>query len=278
MKTSKWVSLISFLAGSSVLCGQVNFSGTDAFSSIVTGNWSSDTTSTGGAFSVSGNVLNFTDAGLSTGQTSKADRTWILNAGSSIADWQVQIDLSLNNLQITGQVNYWNLSLQDSAHTTNYFLIEFVKAYQQANPFVRGNIYTNGAISTAQPSQQSDITGSTSVAVRASYSASTQTLTFSYDANGATGGYSFSNLFSANIGAGGEAWNMTTGDTFNLQLSASNFTSASATSALSSGVIFADNFVATSAIPEPGTYAAIIGVVALVVAARRRRSVENAPH
>lgn len=259
-----WIAL-----GATLLQAQ-NFNASDSFSSVVPG-WSSDSSINNGLFTVSGGVLNFSDSGLSTGQTSTASRAWLQNSGSYTADWQVQIDLSLNLTQIPGQITYWNLSIGDSANSTNRFVVEFVRSYLQLDPFVRGTTWSFGSPGTQS---QVDITGSSIVSVLASYTAALHTLNLSYDSNGPTGGYVFTNLYSSDIGPGGAGWNMTTGETFDLRVSVSNVANASGTPAVSTGLVFADNFTATAAaIPEPSTYAAAFGALVLgaAVGLRRRR-------
>lgn len=259
---------LGFFTGCFALHAQ-NFSGSDTFSSD-SGNWTNGATANGGAFSVSGDVLNFTDLGLGTSQSSSALRTWSLNAGSSVADWQVQIDLTLNLTPVIGQIDYWNLLLTnsgDAATTTDYFQVEYVRSYMpppDGHRFVRGTLWTDGEIGT---SNQTDLTSAT-VAVRASYLASTQTLTLAYDADGGAAGYVFTDLYSSSLAA----WAMGAGDGFVLSLSFTNSANADATIALTSGQVFADNFIATpAAIPEPSTYAAGFGLLALLVVGLKRR-------
>ncbi|HVT72536.1 MAG TPA: hypothetical protein VHD61_05320 [Lacunisphaera sp.] len=239
-----------------------NISGTDDFSTV-TGNWTDGTTANGGAFSVSGGLLNFTDGGVTTGVTSSAQRAWTLNAGSSVADWQVQLDLGLNFTQVAGQVSTWTLVFANSANNTDYFQVDFLRSYMQLNPFVRGTLYTNGSMGTQQ---QSDVTAAATV--RIDYIASSQYLVLAYDADGAAGGYSFTDLYGGSVAG----WGMGSTDTFALGLQASNAAMSGPASGILPGTFYADNFVATSTpIPEPASYAAMAGLIAMVGAGLWRR-------
>lgn len=258
---------VGTLGGCALLQAQ-NFIGSDDFSSVVAGNWSlTDTTSNGGAFTVVSGALNFTGPSIA-GSQSTASRAWVLNIGSSTADWQVQMDFTLSLSQMPAQVSIWDLVLTNSADATttpDYFQVEFVKSYMQANPFVRGTIYTDGNMGT---SNQVDVASNT-VAVRAAYLAASQTLTMAYDANGSTGGYVFTDLYSSSVAA----WTMGAGDGFVLTLLGTNLANAMATNPVVAGEFTADNFAAspTAPIPEPSTYAAAFGALALLVAGLKRR-------
>ncbi len=264
MKTLMRLIVAGALAGTVALCAAVpNFSGSDDFSSTLGSGWSFGSMSGGGALTISSGLLNFTDGGVTYGQTSSANGVWMPNNGSSVADWQVQIDLALIVTPVNGQICTWNLTLTNSADATDYLQVVFLKNYMQLNPFVRGTTYTNGTMGT---SGQNDVTSN--VTVRASYLASTQTVILAYDSDGSAGGYSFTDLYSSPV----TAWTMAPGDTFVLGIGASNFTSAAAASGTIPGTFYADNFLASgAAIPEPSVYAAGLGVIALCAAGLKRR-------
>lgn len=250
-----------------IMCGGIslqaqNFTGSDDFSSV-SGKWTAGPVTNGGTLTVGGGLLNFTDPGLAS-DSSSAVAAWTFSAGSSIADWQVQIDLTLNQTQVAMQASIWNVVLTNNADPDDYFQMEYVRAQMQLNPFIRGTVMTDGGFGATN---QLDV-ASNSIAVRASYLASSQTLTMAYDINGATSGYSFTDLVSGTV----SGWSMGAGDFFTLRLDASNMANGTATNAIAPGEIFADNFMASgAAIPEPSTYAAGLGVLALLGAFLSRR-------
>lgn len=244
---------------------------TENFTSVVSNNWTLGATSNGGQFTVANGALNYSDSGLGTGTTSSAAINLTTLAGGFSTDWQAQIDIAINLTQVAGQFSGWKLTLKDSANSGNYFLVEFSKNYNLSNPSVSGNTSTGGTLGTAQ---QVNITGSNIVTLQATFNAASQVLALNYDADGPTNGYSFTSLYTSNIGASGANWNMTTGDTFTLQLSASNSANAGASSAIpSTNAMYVDNAILSTfvtAVPEASSYAALAGVAALALGAGRR--------
>ena len=261
MKTLLRTLVTGALAGCTMLYSQ-NFNGSDDFSSV-TANWSLDVTSTGGLYTVSGGVLNFTDGGITSPQISSAARNWTLNAGSYTADWQVQVDLNLGVVgQTAGQVTTWSVSLASSLDSTDFAQFTVQQNYMMSTiRNLNGEFFSNNSVY----GQASTIASSNLVTVRASFLAASHELTWSYST-----GSGFSPLVSAVVDGTGLNWGMGSGDTFNFNLRAYNITSAGPTSPLMSGV-YADNFIASpTAVPEPSAYAALVGLVALSLALWRR--------
>ncbi|MDI1249359.1 MAG: hypothetical protein PSV13_10895 [Lacunisphaera sp.] len=239
-----------------------NFSGTDAFGSD-SGNWTNGATANGGAFSVSGGVLNFTDPILAGGTSSSAARYWNLNAGSYTADWQVQIDLTLNLTQVASQVTALTFGLGSSLDSTDRVEFTLQQTYMMPGTrYIYGAFITNG--SGGLPASMTS-TGNT-VTLRAAYQAASHQITLDFN-----DGSGFSTVTAAIIDGSGLNWGMGLTDSFGFGLVASNLTNGGPTAAISSGV-YADNFLASgAAIPEPSTYAAAFGVLALLVAGLKRR-------
>lgn len=253
--------VLGMLTGCLALHAQ-NFSGTDTFASD-SANWTNGATANGGAFSVSGGVLSFTDAGLTTGQTSSATRAWNLNAGSYAADWQVQIDLTLNLSQVPSQVTAWTFGLGSSLDSSDRVEFTLQQTYMMPGTrYIYGTFITDGT--GGLPASMTS-TGNT-VTLRAIYLAASHQLTLDFN-----DGSGFTTVTGAIIDGTGLNWGMGLADSFGFGLSASNVTNGDPTVAISSGV-YADNFLATgAAIPEPSTYAAVCGALALLVAGLKRR-------
>lgn len=250
-----------------------NFSGSDTFSTT-SGNWSltAGTGSGGGTFTVSGGALNYSDNGLyynasdSTTTSSKATYAWTANAGSITTDWQVQVDFKVPLLSslVAGQNLGWALTISNSADATDYFTAGLENGYMTpyySTPRASAGVVTNN--STPSPVSQ-NITSATSATIYVTYTASTQTLAAAFN-----GGSGLTNLFSTSV----SGWNMVTGNSFQLALGAKNSGTATATNTLATGDYTADNFQATGGtpVPEPATYAFLVGAAALGIAFWRRR-------
>lgn len=80
---------------------------------------------------------------------------------------------------------------------------------------------------------------STDGALRVSFDAATKVLTASYDANGATGGYTWTTLYSLDIDAPGSTWNMNDASTFVIVLTGDS------NAVVPAGAVTLDNMVAT---------------------------------
>lgn len=255
---------LGVLTGSITL--QAQFNGSDDFSGV-TDNWSADTTANGGILSVTSGVLNFTDEGLLASSNSSAYRDWILNAGSYTADWQAQVDFTFNSLsQVAGQFTGLTFIVANNSDLTDNARLSFQQSYMMsATRAVSGSVYTSGNPGTNTGWLN---TTATTVTMRVSYLASSHELSLAY--NDGTG---FTNVFTSTTEAGGLGWEMSGSDTFGLRIAASNLTNAGATSAIILGKVYADNFAAspTAPIPEPSTYAAGFGLLALLVVGLKRR-------
>jgi hypothetical protein len=264
MKTLARRLLLGLGAGALSLAAQTTY--TDDFSADY-GNWDTDVTVLGGTLTRSGGVLSFTDSGIGTGQTSSAYRDVTFSASAG-ADWQVQVDFTLNlSSQVAGQVTMWSLYAASLTAVTpdDYFVAELNQNYMQSGfRILNGTQYTGGS--------QVDSMGPASLAagpisVQLAFNAAAQTLTLGYDGDAATGGYSFTPVDSISTAT----WLMASTDEFGFRLMGSNLANAGGTLAIGAGESSADNFSLTvAAIPEPAATSVLLGVLALFTMLRRR--------
>lgn len=253
-----------------------NFSGSDDFSAT-SANWTAVPGDAGGQLSVNAGTLNFRDSGLATGVTSNAVYSWTANAGSYLADWQVQIDFTVNRTLLASETTLWELIVTNSRDTTDSFVAAFQRTYMQQvtaqPPAVQSYSYTDSAMVPPGYVSQNSI-DPTTASLRISFTATNTTITAAFDGNGSTGGYSFTDFHSIDISTGATDWGMLASDYFTLRLQAWHSTNGDITPAIGDGVISADNFLATGAtpVPEPATTALLVGLGALGLAIWRRRS------
>ena len=266
MKSCVRLLLAGLGAGALTLSAQTIYSDTFATDS---GNWGTDVTAVGGAF-VRNGVLNFTDGGLTTGQTSYAYRDYQISA-SAAADWQVQVDFTLGLAsQVESQVTMW--TLYASALTANppndYLKAELNQNYMQTGyRILNSTLYKDN--STVASENLGSLTAGSAIALQIAYSATGKTLTLGYDADAGTGGYSFTTLHTADI----NTWALNATDDFGFRIQASNTVNGGTSAAITSGETFADNFsLTTAAIPEPAAAGVLLGALGLLAALRRRAS------
>ena len=252
-----------------------NFSGSDDFSSA-SGNWTVPPGSSvlGAAMTVNGGVLNFISPSLTTGQTSEAAYAWTANAGSYTADWQVQVDFNVNTTMMDSQAGLWELIVGSTTTPANNFTVALQRTYMQQitsqPPLILAYTKVDGR--DIAPAVTANASAGTAT-LRIAYNAATTTLIATYDGNGPTGGYAFTNLHSVNISEGAADWNMISGDTFSVVLHAFNTTNGSATMPLYEGAFIADNFLASpTAVPEPATVTLLAGFAVLGFVVWRRRA------
>lgn len=276
MKSMFRFGLIGFLVVAAPFArGQ--FSVSDDFSAL-SGNWFNESTTGTGAFSVTvpgTEVLNYLDGGLAASGTSTGSRDWMSNTGSYAQNWQVQIDFTINLTQVNEQVSSWSLAVGNLTDLTDNIqgMFQFMTTVGDGTRNMIGGLYnTNGVVDFAMPPVHIWDVPSNTVTLRASFVAATHTLSLAYDANGSAGGYSFIPITSAAVDASGLNWGMNAGNSFGFRIAAANTAGANLTNAITAGQMYADNFAASaSAIPEPATYATVLGVLALLATGWRRR-------
>lgn len=272
MKPHAFPFLMAALIIASPVAAQT-FSGSDDFSTT-TSNWTAIPGDAGGQMSVNYGTLNFTDSGLAINVTSNAVYAWIANSGSYLSDWQAQVDFNLNLSLRPGEIALWEMIVTNSADTTDYFVAALKKIYTGVPPSAQAYAYTDSAMVSPYVVSQSSTDLVTST-LRITYSAASTTLTASFDGNGATDGYSFTDIHSVNLSTGVTNWSMLPTDYFTLRLQAWHTAgSTEATTMMVESTFTADNFLATSGtpVPEPATYTLLAGLAALGLVVWRRRA------
>jgi hypothetical protein len=242
----------------------INFSGSDDFNdnSKDLAKWGTDVVAGSGTLTETNQVLQYTASGSSGSEGS--GRPWIANTGSFTSNWAVQIDVNMPTLALTaGQRYEFGLQVSNGDDSTDTFTLKLRVDATSGREF-HSQLRVNGVAQTAVTST----TVSTSATVRIQYDAATTTLTAQFDANGAVGGYNFTNLDSRNITTAG--WNMIASSVFDaavLGTSQGNLAISSANN------VFGDNFLA---VPEPSTTALLLMMLpvsaVLSCVARRART------
>jgi hypothetical protein len=141
----------------------------------------------------------------------------------------------------------------------------------RASVFTAGNAPDDGA---RYASQVAFTPITTATAVEISFNATTKTLTGGYDADGAANNYLFLPITDLTGNASG--WGMNAASTFTIYLQGVSGNDAGGTVGVTigtAGLATLDNLSGTglTAIPEPSSYAAMAGVVALGLVVWRRR-------
>jgi PEP-CTERM motif len=251
---------------------------TDNFSGST--NWSTAHSSGGGSLSISGGRANYTVASPTDYDWSIL--TWSAGTYAYTSNWETQVDVHANaagSLTTGAQYFYGSLTvfrtgdtLNPNASTPTFNLL----SADIVRPGDGTNHFQTGYALSGDDFYESGITtnNSTDAALRVAFNATTKVLTTYFDANGATGGYNWTTLSSIDVD-GAQNWNMTGSSTFSLALAAYSGDDAIGPTIGAGGVYF-DNF-SVSAVPEPSTYAAIFGGLALIGAvwARKRRTQPN---
>ncbi len=224
-----------------------NFFGSDNFNDNIvdTSKWGVDFVAGGGVLTETNSRLEYTVASQNAAQTSTVERPWILNHGSYIENWAVQLDVGIGNVSVPsgpGPLNFATMALFiENADDPNGdgALIDLLIS-DSGRVFI-GNFFVNGSFSGS-----SAVTPTTSeaAAVRIVFDSINKLLFLQYDENGSVGGYNWITQRTVDI----TPWNMTDTSVFNALILAQ-----SEGVALTSGEVTADNFFASAPIPEPST-------------------------
>lgn len=256
--------LTALVLGLSTATTFAAFSGSDDFNdnSQDLSKWGTDAVQGGGALNETSQVLRYTTSGATSNDF--AVRPWIANTGSFTSNWILQIDVNIPALTLaTGQSFLFGLRVVNGDDPTDRFLtaLELDNFSGIPNRHFLSAVHVNGV---NQGEIKSDST-STSAAVRIRYDAATTTLFSEFDADGAVGGYNFTNFDSRNI----SSWNMTAASVFQgaaWGASEGNVVISSANN------VAGDNFLAT---PEPSSVILILSGAALCLRRRSLRAHER---
>jgi hypothetical protein len=182
-----------------------------------------------------------------------ATRQWQTNHGRFTNNWEVQVDVNLPALTLAEAaeveigLGVGNVAdLGDSATIT----LNTYRATTVARQFW-SDIRTNNSVSL---SDAVVTTTATNAAVRIRWTATTRTLSFEYDANGAAGGYIWTLLTARIIGEGGYGWGMTDTSQFGVAVFGASF----AQDLTLASSVYADNFLARSELMLPAPRLSVV--------------------
>jgi hypothetical protein len=245
-------ALVIFFSG--IYPAHANFLGSDNFNdnTVDTSKWGADYVYGGGTLLETNNRLEYIVA--DPGGFSGVERQWILNQGSYIDSWAVQLDVSVGNISLSsGNENYTTMALyvgnvddpSDDGALIGLSVFGTIGRNFLANFFNNGSFYG--------PSVLTDTT-SEAAAIRIAFDSVSKLLYLQYDADGSVGGYDWTTLRTEDV----TLWNMTDASLFNVAINV-----GSGGIAILPGMVTADNFLA-SQVPEPATMLLLgLGLVGL---------------
>lgn len=204
-----------------------------------------------------------------------AGRFWAPSVAPSDTDWNIDVYVNLGSLSLGTAGQYANLNLGVSFADKSMMVA--IDRYNTGSSVVFAFDSYNGI--TQLPGAYEDTSDSlTTGTLRLAYTAASGgTLTAQFS-NAAVASGAFQTVGSVSNITGSSNWNMSATDTFNIILVGGSGTEGvGAGPTISSGTAYFDNFASSglearpAPVPEPSTYAAIIGLLALGFALHRRR-------
>lgn len=251
-------------------------------------NWGTPATLVGntGTMQISSGVGNYYTNGAPTG----TQFSYMRYNGVSLSydtSWSIRVDANYatpSSIFTSGSQQFINLGLMvtpgsatvgvsGTTPTFNGFLVSSNLFSTTSDTYNRGfqtSIFSNGSAVDGTEVGNSAVTAATFTAVILSYDAGTKLLTAGFDGN-TTNGYNNFSLPSQSVNVN-TLWGMTGSDTFSLYLFGNSGWDEAGTDISPTIGLGEATFDNLSAIPEPSTYAAIFGALALGLAAWRRRT------
>jgi hypothetical protein len=245
-----------------------NFSGTDSLTETTenTTDWKTPDSGVAGgaAFTSTTSGLQYTD---STNTDDNIDRKWQLNVGSYTQNWTLQLNVNLSGISLGNSSQKLGIGLQlgeSSNFSSNNLELNLFQSYSSGSNDLNYTSYviTNGSESSSAGSPGLLLTN-TSGAIELSYDAADQTISAYYNSTGVPGAWTL--LSSTDIASGVNDWDMTSANTFTVALQ--GFSDDTVVS--SSEGVYATDFIASS-VPEPSTWAMLLGGIGVLVFFRRR--------
>lgn len=206
-----------------------------------------------------------------------AGRFWVPSVAPSDTNWTIDVYVNLGSLDLSTPGQYANLNLGVSF--ANSSMMVAIDRYNNGTQLEPNIVYAFDSYNTSFPLAGAYDATSDSLAagtLRLAYTAASGgTLTAQFS-NGLVFGGAYQSVGELNNVSG--TWGMSPTDTFNIILvGASGTKGAGAGPTISSGTAYFDTFASSglearpAPVPEPSTYAAIIGMLALGFAIHRRR-------
>lgn len=251
-------------------------------------NWGSPVTLVGntGTFQISSGAGNY----YTNGAPTDTQFSYMQYTGVSLSydtSWSIRVDANYatpGSIFTNGSQQFINLGLMVTPGSATValngsnpgfdgFLVSSNLFSTTSNTYNRGfqtSIFADGSAADGiEYGYNPSVTSGTFTAVTISYNAGTQMLTASFDAD-TTNGYTYTSMPSQSVNVN-SLWSMSGSDTFSLYLFGNSGWDEAGPDASPTIGLGGATFDNLSAIPEPSTYAAIFGALALGLAAWRRR-------
>ncbi len=214
-----------------------------------------DTIFGNGLLSETNQRLHYLTSGAAGAGGDYATRQWQANYGRFTDDWEVQLDVTLPALALDQEDEVEiGLGVGNAADMGDSGTITLNTYRDDA---VTRQFWSDFRVNSASVSDAVVTTASTSAAVRIRWTAAIRTLSFEYDANGAVGGYTWTELVARSIGLWGYDWGMTDTSLFG----AAVYGGSHLRDVTLASSVYADNFLARSEIVIPAPRLSIVPAV-----------------
>jgi hypothetical protein len=258
---------LALLIATTSLCGRLgaaNLGGSDDFDDNIKdpAKWGADT-----GFAIPVGNLTETNGRLeftATQTDSFVRRPWLLNLGSYVESWAVQIDTTIAAFAGVGRGMGFDLEIRKEGDSTLRMGIRH-ESEQSSWDYFTYLLHSSGTQGSAT------LPAVSAGALRITFDAEAKVLASFYDADGPANGYVWTQAASFGIaGSGGESgsddWGMTAGDHFQVGVQGSALGRS-----VISGLVYGDNFLA---VPEPWS-AGLLGCGGVLFLALHRHRPSN---